>query len=471
MAAAGAEAGEAAGQNAVFGVESRGFSHIPEDERNMSLNAIGPLWLGANINMFSVSIGCVAITLGLNLWQALAACVIGNLPYAYLGLASIGSVRAGLPVTTFSRSVYGLNGNRIHAGLTWAASVCFEVFNAVFGSLAWLSLLALLGFDKSGTPEKLSAIVIQLAIGGGIAVFGQATMVFLQKFFAAVLGAVFLLVLAWTVPEVHWSRVGAGHPGLAGLGLLAAFMTACGVIASQPVSYLYNGPDWLRYLPSRTPGRGIFHRVFWWTFLPSIVLCGAGALWASLGDMSDPVAGLKPLLPPWLYVAFVMSVILGSVANNAPTFYSSGLSLQAAGLKLSRWSATLLDITVSAAAVLYILFVQDLSTVLNDFVSLLVAWSGPYAGVWLCDGLIRRWRFDLKDIHPPPGQAPARRRTTRAWIAYGLGMTAAALTMKSPLYQGPVNRLLHGMDLSWVLGLAVAASAYFLLSRSDRTRT
>jgi purine-cytosine permease-like protein len=115
-------------------------------------------------------------------------------------------------------------------------------------------------------------------------------------------------------------------------------------------------------------------------------------------------------------------------------------------------------------AVVYILFVQDLSTVLNDFVSLLVAWSGPYAGVWLSDGLIRRWRFDLQDIHPPPGRPPPRRRAQRAWIAYALGMTAAALTMKSPLYQGPVNRLLHGMDLSWALGLAVSAAAYFLLS-------
>jgi purine-cytosine permease-like protein len=80
------------------------------------------MWLGANINMFSVSVGCVGITLGLNLWQATAACVVGNLPYAYLGLASIGAVRAGLPVTTFSRSVYGVGGNRIHAGLTWARS-------------------------------------------------------------------------------------------------------------------------------------------------------------------------------------------------------------------------------------------------------------------------------------------------------------------------------------------------------------
>jgi len=36
--------------------------------------------------------------------------------------------------------------------------------------------------------------------------------------------------------------------------------------------------------------------------------------------------------------------------------------------------------------------------------------------------------------------------------------------MKSPLYQGPVNRLLGGMDLSWLLGLLAAAGVYALIS-------
>jgi purine-cytosine permease-like protein len=139
--------------------------------------------------------------------------------------------------------------------------------------------------------------------------------------------------------------------------------------------------------------------------------------------------------------------------------------LQATGLKLSRWAATCLDIVISTAAVLYILFVQDLSTVLNDFVSLLVAWSGPYAGVWLADGLLRRWRFDLKEIHPEPGYLP-RRPAGRAWIAFAAGAAMAALTMKSPLYQGPLNRLLGGMDLSWLLGLATSAGVYSLVRKS-----
>jgi purine-cytosine permease-like protein len=197
-----------------------------------------------------------------------------------------------------------------------------------------------------------------------------------------------------------------------------------------------------------------------------------GALWASLGDMSDPVAGLRPLLPAWLYGLFIAAVIGGSVANNAPTFYSSGLSLQAAGLRLSRWNATLLDIAVSTSAVLYILFVQDLSTVLDAFVALLVAWSGPYAGVWLTDGVRRRWRLAMRDIHPEPGDAAA---TTgwrpAAWLAFGLGAGAAGLTLHSPGFVGPLARRLDGMDLSWILGFSVAAGAYAALSGRSAARS
>src|SRR5262249_2352823 len=162
--------------------------------------------------------------------------------------------------TTFSRQVYGIRGNVLHAWLTWAASVCFEVFNGVFGALAWLSFLGLIGFDNTSVAAKLSAGLVPLALGGGARVRGAAPLVFLQRIFAVALGGVFLLVLAWTAPLVHWSHPAPGR--LAGLALAAAFMTGCGVVASQPVSYLYNGPDWVRYLPRTTKARSLFHTVF-----------------------------------------------------------------------------------------------------------------------------------------------------------------------------------------------------------------
>jgi purine-cytosine permease-like protein len=184
--------------------------------------------------------------------------------------------------------------------------------------------------------------------------------------------------------------------------------------------------------------------------------------------MSDPVAGLAPLLPRWLYILFILAVIAGSVANNAPTFYSSGLSLQATGVRLSRWSATALDIAISTLAVLYILFVQDLTTVLSNFIALLIAWSGPYAGVWLTDGMLRGWRLDLGDIHRISGDVrPVAGWRAPAWIAFGAGLATAVATMKSPAFTGPVAAALGGMDLSWLLGFSVTALTYLAIRKLD----
>jgi purine-cytosine permease-like protein len=44
------------------------------------------------------------------------------------------------------------------------------------------------------------------------------------------------------------------------------------------------------------------------------------------------------------------------------------------------------------------------------------------------------------------------------------GMAVAALTMKSPLYDGPIATALGGADFSWILGFPVSALTYWLLT-------
>ena len=194
-----------------------------------------------------------------------------------------------------------------------------------------------------------------------------------------------------------------------------------------------------------------------------------GAFCATLGDMAGPVAGLKPFMPPWLFIVYIFAVVGGSLASNAPTYYSSGLSLQAIGLKLHRYAATMLDVIVSTAIALYIIFVQDFSTALNNFIALLVVWVGPFGGVWLCDGYLRRGKYDARAIHSREGTAARywgwRGLNPSGCIAVAAGMAVAAMTMKSPLYDGPIATALGGADLSWILGLPVSMLSYWLLRR------
>lgn len=450
--------------NEVFGVEVRGFDHIPEPERNMTLRQVDLFWVANSVNMFPFAVGALAIAQGLTLWMALAACVVGNLTYLYVSYGSILSVRAGLPVSTLTRAAFGMRGNLPNAVLSWGASVAFEVINTIFGVEALLALFQLLGWSEPGHAGKLLAVLLQLLLCGGIAVLGHATMVWFQRIFAVLVSAALILVIALTVGNNDLAHAARPHVLLSSGATFAAFLTASAAIASNPLSFLFNGPDWVRYLPSATPARTVFWHVFWASYLPSLALTSMGAFSATLGDMSDPVGGLKPFIPGWLFVVYIFAVVGGSLANNVPTYYSSGLSLQAMGLKVHRNVATGLDVVFSTAIALYILFVQDFSTAFNDFIALLVVWVGPFGGVWICDGYLRNGNFDFHAIHSKAGAAGSywgwRGFNLPGCIALSTGMTAAAITMKSPLYDGPIAVALGGADLSWLVGFPVSALIY-----------
>jgi NCS1 family nucleobase:cation symporter-1 len=454
------------GPNPVFGLERRGFDHIPEGERAMTLRQTAFFWVGTNANLFFVAVGVIALEMGLTVWQALVAVVLGTLLFALVAVASIGGVRAGLPTMTFTRAAFGPRGNLPHVALAWAASVAFEAINCIFGVYALLALMSLLGWDDPGDTGKLLATLIVLGASAAIAIYGHATMVHLQRFFAVALTLVLALVLVYCIGGVDWSASGPGD--LTTWETIAVILAAGAVIASGPISYLFNAPDWVRYLPVRTSSRSIFWTIFLASGLIALFLSVMGVLLASRGDMSDPVGGVEPFVPRWLYVLYILAAVGGSIANNVVAYYSSGLCLQSAGLPLRRYQATALDTVVSTAMVLYILLVQDFTTVLHHFVALLVVWLGPFAAVWMTDGIMRRWRYEPRDIHDVSATSAYwgwHGINPSGWIALLAGMGVCLLTINAPTLQGPVSDVLAGADLTWTLGPLISALAYWALSR------
>jgi cytosine/uracil/thiamine/allantoin permease len=93
--------------------------------------------------------------------------------------------------------------------------------------------------------------------------------------------------------------------------------------------------------------------------------------------------------------------------------------------------------------------------------------------VWICDAYLRRGRYDAPAIHSKSGAGGRywgwRGLNPSGCIAILAGMAVAAMTMKSPLYDGPIATALGGTDISWIVGFPVAALMYcvmvFLLER------
>jgi purine-cytosine permease-like protein len=352
---------------------------------------------------------------------------------------------------TFTRAAFGPRGNRPHAFLAWVTSVAFEAINCVFGVFALLALAAYLGWEDPGAAGKVLATLAIVGGSAAIAVYGHGTMVVLQRGFAIGLALTLLVVIAYALEDVDWARRGAGE--LASEPLAARILAAGAVIAAGPISYLYNAADWVRYLPSRTSGRAIFLTVLAGSGAIALCLSAMGVLLASRGDMSDPIAGVRPFVPGWVFVLYIAAAVGGSVANNVVTYYSSGLCLQSLGLPLRRHLATAADVVVATAIVLTILFVQDFTTALEDFVSAMVIWLGPFAAVWITDGVMRRWRYDPVAAHDlgPGGAYWARGGVNpRGWIALLAGASVSLL-----------GEPLSGADLTWTLGPLVSALVYW----------
>ena len=437
----------------------------------MSLRQTAFFWVGTNANLFFVSVGVIAFELGLNLWEALVAVALGTSLFAVVGLASIGGVRSGLPTLTFTRAAFGSRGNFPNGVLTWAALVAFEAINCLFGVFALLALMDQLGWDDPGTAGKVIATVIVLGASSAVAIYGHATMVYVQRLFAVVLTVVLVLVLAYSIGGVDWTAT--AHEPLGAWETVAVILAAGAVVASGPISYLFNAPDFVRYLPERTPGRSVFWTVTLGSGLIALLLSVMGVLLASRGDMSDPIAGVEPFVPGWLFVLYILAAVGGSISNNVVAFYSSGLCLQAVGLPLKRWQATALDGVVSTAIVLYILFVKDFTTALHDFVSVLVVWLGPFGAVWICDGLMRRWQYDPVGIHDVSSRSRYWGRwgiNVDGWIALTVGIGVCLLTINAPILTGPVSEALDGADFTWTLGPAASALTYWALVRRRSPR-
>jgi purine-cytosine permease-like protein len=143
------------------------------------------------------------------------------------------------------------------------------------------------------------------------------------------------------------------------------------------------------------------------------------------------------------------------------------------GLNVRRWVATMIDVLISTALVAFIVFVADFTAALNDFVALLLVWVGPYGAIWMCDGYRRGWVYQAGSVHRTSEQvassAPDRRLA--GWTALLAGMLVGALTMRSPLYTGPIAAILGGTDLNWILGFFVAGGVYYALTATPVLRT
>ena len=314
----------------------------------------------------------------------------------------------------------------------------------------------------ASTWLKILLLVVAMCIQVFLPLFGHQTIVTVQRYLAYLLVPLFAIMAIVVADRIHLGALshGSGWP---------TFTIAVALLISAGgLTWANTGSDYSRCLAPETRPRNIFWSASIGGMLPAVLLEILGAGIASVvKSASDPISGLPHALPSWVVTPYLIMAIVTLFAVNTIDLYSSGLTLQAIGLKIKRWQCVLVDMVIATIVAGVTIFDANFNRLYSDFLSLLIVWLSPWLAIYLVDWWLRRGRYD----------APAllQDRGGRYWrsggfhlpgiVAQVAGMAASCLWIDTSAFVGPLSSRTGGSDMSFFMGLIVGGVVYWLLAR------
>jgi purine-cytosine permease-like protein len=465
-------------------IETHGIDVIGDADRKGRPRRLFSPWFGANVSILGLSYGSFALGFGISFWQALAAGIVG-IVFSFLlcGFIAVAGKRGSAPTMVLSRAAFGVRGNRLPSAISWVLTVGWETALTSLATMATATVFGRLGWG-GGTSTKILAlaVVAALIVAGGV--MGFDLIMRMQTVITVVTGVLTVVYIVLVTDQIHWHAVTRIHAGSAQelIGAMVFMMTGFGL------GWVNAAADYSRYLPRTASSRGV---VGWTTFgaaVAPVVLLVFGLLLAGSSDglnkavAADPVGALTTVLPTWFLIPFAAVAVLGLVGGAVLDIYSSGLALLAAGLRMPRYLAALIDGVLMILGTLYIVFVAD--DFLAQFIGFLTTLGVPVAawcGVMLADIALRRRDYDEADLYRPAGRygdvPPAPLTVIIAGTVIGWGLvtnTAASWLGWQGYLLAPLG--LGGRSGSWAfanLGVLVALVIGFAatwVSRRSKVR-
>lgn len=407
MTAHDAEPGTTPLTGRVRTVETIGIEIVADSERKGQPRQLFWPWFGANVSVFGLSYGSFGLYFGVSFWQALVAGTLGIVAsFLLCGFVALAGKRGSAPTMVLSRAAFGVRGNRVPAALSWVLTVGWETALTILATLATATVFDELGWS-SGTATKVIALVVvaALIIAGGFA--GFDVIMRMQTVITIVTGVLTVVYLVVVSGNIDWGTVSAlpaGHWQPV-VGCFVLFLTGFGI------SWVNAAADYSRYLPRRSSGGGV---IGWTTVggaLAPVLLLVFGLLLAGSSPTlrtkigEDPVGALAGLLDTWALVPFLIVAVLGLVGGAVLDIYSSGLALLAAGVRLPRPVAALVDGVVMVVGSIYVVFFAD--DFVGQFQGFLITLGVPIAGwcgVMLADLVLRRRDYDADALFDAGGR-------------------------------------------------------------------
>jgi purine-cytosine permease-like protein len=431
-----------------FHIEQHGVDFIPESERWAKPRDLFGMWAGASTQVEYFIYGAVLMTFGFSFGQALSIIIIGNLSYFLLGVCSLQGPDAGTTVFGINRASYGPNGSRIISFFNWITQVGFEIEGLLLIVGAGLVLSGKAGFNP-GDPAKVAMVIGAVVVQFVLPFLGHATIVKVLRALILPFVVLFIVLLIFVAPHAHTS-------GKTYADWQVYFSGLAFTITLSGLGWTECGNDYSRYLPRKSSTQKIILWIFLGTAVPEILIMTLGAvtgtLLTSVGTSANAFAPFlhQSIIAPWFVDVFLIFCIIQLFAINSLDLYSSGVTLQAMGIKVKRYQAVVIDSVFCLAITMFAIFNASFSTYLKDFVDVVIVWIAPWVAIYVVDWVLRRYRYVPSELQKTGKDGMYYRNGGYYWpalIAQLVGMVAAMAGL-NPTFNVP-NWLI---SVSWLTG-------------------
>jgi nucleobase:cation symporter-1, NCS1 family len=452
-------------QQRAGGLEVRSIDYVPLSERHGKVWHLGPLWFMSNAQIATLAVGLISITEGASLFWSVVAIVVGTLVGTlFMAFHSAQGPQLGLPQMIQSRPQFGYIGALLVWLFAYVQYAGFNVFNTILGGDA-MSITA-------HGPVKLWVVILTV-VALIVALVGYDLIHRAEQWLTYLMIVIFG-IFTIALFTIHYPA------GTFDVGTFQAgpFLGQFGVVAGYQISWAIYVSDYSRYLPPDVTVRKTFYWTYWgsaiggaWMMIVGSVL----AAWAGKSFDGTGIAELKAV-GDHVFDGFGAIVLIlaaaGLVSVTALNMYGGSLTLISAIDSFRRVRPTLgvRVLTIGLTAVLSLIGALAASANFlhnfNNFLLLILYLFVPWTAVNLVDYyIVRRGHYAIAEIFNPRGMYG--RWGWRGILAYLIGFGCMVPFMDvGTLYEGAAAKALGNADISFFVGLPIAAVLYYLFTRS-----
>jgi NCS1 family nucleobase:cation symporter-1 len=448
-------------------VEPGGVEYIALKERHGKPIQMLWTWLSPNLEFATVFIGVIAVAfLGLNLWQAATAIIVGTAlgAVSHAVLSSWGP-KFGVPMMVESRGAFGFLGNILPAALNGlTASFGWFIVNSVSGAFALQALIPAL--NNTFWLAFLVIVVAQVVI----ATLGHNLIQVFERWALPLLGVVFAIACVFIFANGNYSYSGQSIPGGWLLAFTAAFGYACGwnPFAADYTRYLPPGVD--RRMVGVWAGLGVFISCVVLEFAGAVLVTVKGTDWNGV-----PTAQLSHAMPSVVYYLTLLCIAIGAVAANAINIYSGTMSLVSLGIREMgvnlRQRRAVLAVLAGVIGFFGGIYLESkgYATQYTNFLLLISYWIAPWLAVVFVDYWLRRGDYGDESMF-----YNTKYFRWQGIVAMGVGLVVSVYLFAnvSGLYTGPIpkNNADFG-DITFIVGFVISGALYYVFNLGLRQQT